>query len=527
MDRARLETRAPWILGGVALLYRVVLTRIYWGHEEEDWANLLLFHGVLDSHFAQVELEHMPLYSWVAALATAALGDAEAGGEFVAVVLGAASVGILVAIGIRWLSLEAGLLAGVLAVFQPEWALYAASPLRESTYTALALGGIAAIGSHRMRLGAALLALSFLTRFNTAFTLLPALVLWMIVRHRGRGPTAPPWEPGRWRSLLLPTLAVAGVVVVWAIFYWMEEGTVVFWGGVVGRNTTPVQDLFFTERILAVARAVGGVFGLVVPIHVGWLVVPMAIPGILWAMRGRHRQADGSEWLALCALCTWGFLALTAAASTYEWQHNLYWKWICPSVPFLLLFSAHGVVETVRRRETSKGAQTLAAVYLVASLCGYGAVTLGQVDRSEQWYGTQVRLARWAVDAFPKDAGVVAEGIPYWVLGSEKHALRILPWSAVEIPRDDPDALAAWAADRGIGLLFWYREEWTDSNDVAPYLRRGESFEGADGTVLLPIAREDGYGLIVYQVVAKVGPQPSHLPDSVRGLLRTPTEAGN
>ncbi|MEE2829637.1 MAG: hypothetical protein VX498_10655, partial [Myxococcota bacterium] len=178
---------AALILTALGLTWRIVLSRRYFGAEEEDYGNLGLILGTLQSGFTYVETQHMPLFTSLAAVATAVTGNnAELGGEVVAITAGGLGVGLVTWIGWRWLHPATGILAGLLLAFQPDAALHAATPLRISTYVLLLLGGVALVGSRRFILGGVVLSLGFLTRFDLAFTLLPALVILCISR-RDRG----------------------------------------------------------------------------------------------------------------------------------------------------------------------------------------------------------------------------------------------------------------------------------------------------------------------------------------------------
>jgi hypothetical protein len=500
------SARAAWtaaILGVVGGAYRLGLTTRYWGHEEEDWGNLVLIRGVLDSGFGYVETEHMPMYSWLAAAATAAVGDPRSGGLLVAVLFGAITVALTAWIGARWLSPAAGVVAGLLVAFQPESALYAASTLRESTYTALMLGAVALIGSGRSRLGGLALAAAFLARFNPAFSLLPAL-LWLAVRDRD--------DRRRWVG---PALALAAVTLLWAAYYRSTAGTWAFWGAVVERNSgDAVADLFPRERVAAVLAALGGLGFRVLPAHVGPLVVALAPAGLL--LRGRARRPDAARWLAAAALGTVALLFATAAVSTYEWTHNLYWKWLTPSVPFLALFAAHAIAQAPRSRGL------LAAALLLATAPSYAAQTRSQVQQSAAWYGSQIELARWVERAWPPGVAMITDAIPAWYLQSTRSPLRVVSWQDPALPHDDPGAFGAFLAREGVVVVQWFDEDWVGAREAAPFLADGKAF-AAGPRVLVPVAREDGYGFIAYMVsYDPPAPQPREPPPAAAGALVAP-----
>ena len=498
------RNRSVFISLGVALLaliWRVRLAGVYQGHEEEDWGNLEIIRGVLDSHFAYVETEHMPLFVWVSAALTRITVDVHLAALVVAVTCGAVAVGLTTWIGMRWLSPAAGIAAGLAMCFQPESALYSASPLRESLYVALMMGGILMVGRRQLAAGAVLLALAFLARFNVAFSILPALVAWALsCRDRALRQRA-----------LLAAVGIGAVVLAWAAWYHSETGSWAFWARVVDVNTgEAVADLYPAERVTAVLTAVGGLFGRVLPAHVGWLIVPLSVVGGVRLVREQPLQPDAARWLGWCAVGTLALLALTALVSTYEWRHNLYWKWLTPSVPFVLLFAAHGA-EGLARRLPRPAAAALVATVVLATGLGYGLETRRQVELSDQLYGSQVRLARWLERAWEPGTGVVTDGIAAAWLRRHHGPFAIFDWRADGLPQDDPEALGLWLSERRVGLVMWFSEEWFGAVDAAGYLADGR--ERRMGPVrLVPITREDGYGMIAWQVVGPGIPEPTTQP---------------
>ncbi len=498
-DRDHKTLGASVGLALAALAWRIHLATVYDGHEEEDWGNLEIVRGVLDSGFAYVETEHMPLFAWLAAIAARLTGDVQLGCLVVAVTAGAVAVGLAVWIGERHLAPGVGIVAGVALAVQPEAALYSATPLRESLYLALTLGAILAVAERRAGWAGALLALAFLARFNAAFTLLPALA-WVAWRTE---------DPAERKRLLVAVAAVAAVVLLWAGFYRAETGSWAFWGRVVAVNTgDAVGDLFPAERVAAVAGAVAGVFGRVLPGHVGWLVVPLAVLG---GVRITREGTPAARWIGLCTAATLALLAVTAVMTTYEWRHNLWWKWITPSVPLVLLLAAHGAWSLASRK-------AVLGVVAVVTLVQYHAETRRQIELSDAAYGTQVALVQWVEDAFPAGTAVLAEGIPASYLRARRSAVPLARWTDDAVPADSPDALGAWLVGRRVGLVLWYREEWTGAPDKAGFLADVRAQRLGPAT-LEPLVDEQTYGLIAYRVAGPGVPVPSAPPPDVAGRI--------
>jgi 4-amino-4-deoxy-L-arabinose transferase-like glycosyltransferase len=508
-------------LGLIALLYRAYLRTVYWGHEEEDWGNLQLIRGVLDNPFSQVETEHMPLFTWLAALSTAIIGDPEVGAEIIAIGAGAGTVAITTWIGMRWFHPGVGLLAGVLLCFQPEAALYSATPLREALFTLTVMGGIALLGSRREFLAGVLFSLAFLTRFNLAFSILPALVLWAL-----RPQLSPPLRRGRLVTLAITTFTVVG----WATYYYSQEGTWAFWTGVMDRNTgDAVADLFVGERIRAVLGAVSGVVFLVLPRHVGWLLVPLAFCGALRLRSASIENEDGAKWLTLCAAGTLGLLITTALVSAYDWTHNLYWKWLTPSVPFFCILGVHGgrvvfqgiqehpYLQGLRPRSIGLSRLRIGAVTLLLAITlgGFIVETNKQIETSSRTYGTQVRIAEW-FDAEWEGKGRIltwAYSIPAAYLQRQHREFPVRTWHDEGIPSDDGEAFGTWLLEQQVNLVLWYGEDGTGASDVAAFL--GVGGEHQLGPVRLKaLVSEPSYGVTAFLVVASDLRQPSSIPSA-------------
>ncbi len=513
------------ITSGTALLglvWRVVLSRVYFGHEEEDWGNLQIAHGVLDTGFSFIELEHMPGFVWMVAAVTALVGDTEIAALIVAITMGTATVALVAWIGVRWYSPRVGLLAGFLVALQPEAALYSATALRESSYTAFVMVGVLLCGERRFGWGGLVFALGFLIRWNVAFSILPALLvtlLWMRSRDRD--------GPGGWRGprgAALATGLVAATTLAWATLYRLhpEGGSWAFWGGVLSRNTGgAVSDLSTSEHGMAVVHAVGGLLVRVFPMHVGPAALVCAPLGVLGAWEGLRRWSGTDPdaalrraWLALCAVATFALLLTTAVFSTYEWFHNLYWKWITPLVPFLALLGVQGAIalldwlpEPARRLRRS-----LIAVLLGSTLVVFGFQTRNQVRTSERLYGVQVRLARWIERAWVSDVGVLADGIPAWYLHRRTTDIVTTPWTDPAVPSGDPEALGRWLHENRIGVVVWFRDEWFEARAKAPFLGAARPVD-LGVVVLKPVAWSWEYGVLAYAVEhAADVPPPTSLP---------------
>ena len=500
--------------------YRIWLSSVFWGHEEEDWANLIhssrIAHALrsgdaFGSNFAElIDLEHMPLFTWLCGAVSAVIGDPHLGAEVLTIFMGAASVALVTWIGWRWFSPLAGVIAGLLLCFQPEAALYASSPLRESTYAALMLAGVALIGHKRAVAGGIFLSLAFLCRFNIAFSLLPALILWALWEAR--------FEQGRQRlkalrGPLTSAAIVLAVVIGWAIYYrtHSEAGHWQFWASVMDKNAgNAVTDLFPMERLQAIALAVIGLFGWVLPGHFGWLASGLALLAILRFDKLPRREDRAGRWLLVAGLATLGLLAVTAFVSAYPPDHNLYWKWLCPSVPYLALLAGHGAAtcaEMVRAHSPRSNSPLLIAALLfcTSTAWDYSAETHAQLVLSEEYAGNQVKLMRWVETAWPSGSAVLcAHGeIAQLYLAGRPAGPRALDWLQ-HAPRDNPAELGEWLQHNQVALLLWFHEEWTGSREVAGFLADGQAMQLNAEVRVEPIGkldRSDGAGFTAFQVI--------------------------
>ncbi|MCO4772894.1 MAG: glycosyltransferase family 39 protein [Deltaproteobacteria bacterium] len=497
----------------VGLAYRLWLVPRYFGHEEEDWGNLQIARGVVESGFRWLELEHMPGYAWLVAIVSLLGFDVEVAARIVAVLSGALVVGLVAWIGARWYDATTGLVAGLLVAFQPEAALYSATALRESSYLALALLGVLLCGERRFAWGGASLAAAFLIRFNAFFSLFPALLI------------AAAWSWRRDRKAAIGaaiSAAVLGAMTAgWSVLYRLhpDGGSFNFWGGVLGRNTGgAVGDLSGPEHVEAVLEAVLGLAFRVMPGHLGPAVLLCAPVGVAVAFLALRRSQDEAfvrrAWLALCALGTLGLLFATAVVSTYEWFHNLYWKWLTPSVPFLALLGVHGA-RVLARSVPAAVARPLLAILVLSTGLAFGLQTQNQVDASVRMYGVQVRTARWIEEAYIEDIAVVADGIPAWYIGRKPSDRVVIRWTDPRVPSERA-ALGRFLFENRVASVLWFREEWIGAAEKAPYLAEGVATELGPVT-LKPVAWSHEYGMIGYAVeqAHAVPPPKMQPPDGV------------
>ncbi|MEE2829284.1 MAG: hypothetical protein VX498_08860, partial [Myxococcota bacterium] len=295
----------------------------------------------------------------------------------------------------------------------------------------------------------------------------------------------------------------ASTVTGWAIFYRIEEGSFRFWGDVMTRTAGSEAGMHPTTLLRVLTE--------MLPLHLGHAVVLMAPFGLWLALRRGQEQLPERRWLALCGLSVLAFFCLTVLLSQYSWDHNLFWKWMITPAPFILLAGSHSLVCLGRKglsylqpQEPRRSLWLLLGV-LGAGLIGgsivleYSTLTRSQVARSNQWYGTQVRLMDWVEDNYPDDVILVADNIPATYLERIPNQRNVIRWSSERVPNLSREDFGAWLVQERVSLVFTFAENNEGSLTKAPWL--AEIRPISLGPVQLqPIAREEGYGFIAWQV---------------------------
>lgn len=486
------------VLMVLAAAVRLWLAPRYFGWEEGDYGNLMMIEEVLESGFTWFRASHMPGWYALGAVARAVGGD---GTRWPALLMtlsfSVLSVGLAAAIARRVAGASAAWLVGLILVAQPEMALYGASTLRAPVYAALGLAGLWMLlqGS---RAGFALTAASFLTRME-GFFVFYAPAAWTWWRERGQG----------LRSLLPGLLALLGVVTAWQLYLVVGlQERAPFWSVVAGQNI-PLSD-----GLLSFVR--GGVetawhlLTWTLPRKVGWAVLALAGLGTVAALRGVGRPgARAVLAYAVFGLGLWvgeGFLA------QHDPNHNLYWSWLLPVVPPLVLLAGIGWVFLAERLPSGRLQVGAVALALLSVVPAYANEVRYQMARSEAWYRPQLELARWLETHGRPGAGMVLGGIPEVWIQRQEHPFRVSAWWFLpqRLKHEPPEAFGRFLVDQRIDYLMWFVEEWTEAPAIAPYLADGQATK-VGPAALTPVDREDGYGWILY-VVTRPGEAPPPAP---------------
>ena len=476
--------------------WRLWLMTRYAGWEESDYGNLAMVHGVLEGGFLHYDMNHLPGYYALSAAVLALVGDAVVAARAVSLLGGLVALGISVAMTDRLVGRRAALWTAAVLVIQPEFALYAASSLREPVYAAFVVGAVAALTHARLVLAGALAAGAFLVRFDALLVLGPVLLLEGAVRRRPLRGIAP---------LLCAT-------AMWSAYTWWDHGTPLFWSHAVAVN---VETGLGAEAESAVdwwrrgLRVEGTQVGWVLPWRLGWAVVLgslVSLASLGWLRSHPKRPA------VLTALLLVGLWAGIGFTGQHDPNHNLYWKWMLPLVPLVVPVGVAGTLGLLDRLPFGRRGVTAAVVLLAAQgLASNLRETERQVALSQALYAPQLELGRWVEEHVPETVPLVLDNIPACWIDRRAHERTLHSWFDIQPAADAPERFGRWVRNEEVGWVLWFAEDWTQAPHVAPFLAGGGVWRGG-GATLTEVAREDAYGWILYRVEGVgVGSGPTDL----------------
>lgn len=477
---------AVGLVVALALAWRLVLRRIYYGWEESDYGNLAMVRGVYEGGFLHYDMNHMPGYYGLSALLYAVVGDSVLAARTVTLTGGLLAIALSMFLARRLMGPGLAVLLGLLLVVQPELALYSSSSLREPVYAAFLLLMLTMLSRERLVLAGAFAAAAFLVRFDAMFILPPVLALHALgVRPR--------WT--RLGGAFAPLLAA---ILGWATYTWIDHGTPFFWSHSVAVNVETglgEEAAGPLEWTLAGARVTFALLTRVLPSRIGWgpwLGLLLVLPYLPWTRHGITRT-----W-SLLGLLMLGFWAAVGFIGQHSPEHNLYWKWLCPIIPVILPLGLHGLERTLAR-PWPRPVLALAWSFAVGqALVAMGQETARQVEVSSRLYRPQLELARWIEATVPQSTPLLVDNIPGCWINRRPHERRLHTW--FDVPGEgDPQAFARWLAEERVGYVLWFAEDWTQAPRVAPFLATGGSWR-AGPVELLERGREDEYGWILYEV---------------------------
>ncbi len=567
----------------LAALTRVVLSDRFFGWEEGDYGNLMMIREVVDSGFTWFRTAHMPGWYSMAAMLQWTHEDPRTSALGMTLCFSSLNVALAGLLTRKLLSPAAGWLAGTWLIFQPEMVLYGVSTLRSPVFTSLAFLAMAFLIWGARARGFGLTALAFLVRMEAFFSFyVPALWAW--TRDRGQGI----------RRIGLPIVLLFGVVIGWQAYISLVQERCLG----VEFNLQDIHRCWQTAFILGpltqnLAPDVHGgqaafdlgawlIQGLstswvlltwTLPRKLSWVILIAAAVGLVAMLRGTGRT--GCRTVAVYAVFALGIWLLEGFLAHHDPNHNLYWVWLLPAVPFLAVLGAAGWFTIDRRLSAAPKALRLAILVTMfaAPLPSFQAEAAYQMERAEQWYRPQLDLSRWMEERLPAGTGVLVSSIPEVWLKRQEQGLRIYSWwllpdeirvsveeELLRIPRrselydryqSNPEnvrfselPLAAqllklervghYLQREKIHYVMWFEEDWTEAPNIAPFLgyqydsqgRLSETPQLQAGPVTLtpvdqtPPLSQQGYGWVLY-VVTETGDNerlaPPHFGSGVKG----------
>ncbi len=472
------------------LLWRLWLAARYAGWEESDYGNLAMVRGVLDGGFLHYDMNHMPGYYALGALALAVVGDAVLAAKGVSLLGGLVALGVAVSLSHRLAGPLAAGLTGLLLVFQPEFALYASSSLREPVYAAAVLCMLLALSRERLLLAGMLAGCAFLVRMDGALALGPVLVVHAL---------GMPDRRGRLVRALTPLVLI---IAAWSLYCRIDHGTFLFWSHSVsvnvetGLSAEAASPLAWWRAGLSISA---DLVAWMMPWRIGWGVWLAGILAVVTVPLSRHGLRRSWVLLTVLMIGVWAGIGLVGQ---HDPAHNLYWKWLCPIVPVAVPLGVAGLVEISRRF----GGTALLAVVVLQALASGLKETHRQWALSERWYRPQLNIAQWIEAEIPEDVPLLIDNIPACWINRRAHGRELVSWFDVPVTPGDEDDFARWLTASDIGLVLWFREDWTQAPGIAPFLADGGHWSH-DGVSLTEREREDGYGWILYDVQVPLAPR--------------------
>ena len=481
-----------WRAWGVSLIllvgaaWRLWLTSVYAGWEESDYGNLAMVRGVLDGGFRHYDMNHMPGYYALGAVALAITGDAVVAARGVSLLGGLVALALAITLTHRLAGPVAALVAGLLLAFQPEFALYAASSLREPVYAAFVMAALLSLSHERLSLAGLFVGLGFLVRFDAALALGPALALHALGR------------PQRARRLAQAFAPLLLIVAAWSAYCRLDHGTFLFWSHAVAVNVETglgEESQGLVAWALAGLSVAGRLLAGTLPHRVGigiWLAGIASVAWLPWRRHGLHRT-----W----AVAAGGMLGVWAGigfVGQHDPAHNLYWKWLCPIIPVIVPLGVAGLFHALRRLSPAWKHAVVAVVVAQALWTGLQE-THRQWALSEAWYRPQLDLAQSIERDIPASVPLVLDNIPACWINRRHHERAMTSWFDVPSAPGSEADFSRWLRDEEVGWVLWFREEWTQAPVIAPFLADGGVWRGY-GVRLVEKGREDGYGWIWFEV---------------------------
>ncbi len=499
-----------------AFVSRVLLALRFHGWEEDDYGNLARSFAVASEGLGELTVSHLPLYYVVNAVLIRVFGHAEVVCVATSLVCGVAALALAMDLARRMAGPRAEVLVGAVLLVQGEFALYSSTSLREPMYSALALLGLWwLVRGFTTRSGAAMAA-TMLVRADAMVTFWPAWMLLSLPRKRDRI-----------RGFLGGLACLLAVVLGWSLWSRPETGSWLFFAPQLYANLTfggLDEQITLADFLRNGFDVCSGLLLVVLPAKFGWPLLIAAFWTLLLVLR-RRLWDPGVVAATLFGALSLGFWFGCGFAFQHGIEHNLYWKWLFASVPFVTLVAVVGLLDLVERLDArfgpTPGRALVALTLLWFAVCAAIDIRF-QVDRADEWYLPQVQLAQWIEAEVPPGTAIILDNVPRSYVNRRDHGYRLLSWFDLEEvnPYGTRDGFDGILEIQDVRYVLWFRETWTRASTVAPFLGDDEVVDLPTHR-LVPLRHDDAYGWAFYEVelVGRVkersdGPDTNDGPDT-------------
>ena len=478
----------------LGLAWRVFLAWRFYGWEEDDYGNLARSFSVAYGGLEQLAVSHLPLYYLVNAALIRVFGHAEVVCVATSMFCGLAAMGLAMDLARRIAGPRAELMAGIVLLVQGEFALYASTSLREPMYTAIGLLGVwLLVRRHTVWAGAAIAA-TMLVRADAILTFWVGYLVLSVPRRRGR-----------LRPFLAGAGCLAAVMIGWSLWARPQTGSWLFFAPQLDANLDfggLEEGLSFWTWLSQGISVCAGLVSQILPRKVGWPLLLAALWAIGMVARRRVWGRTAVPVVLFLALHL-GFWLGTGMVFQHGIEHNLYWKWLYVSVPFLTLTAIIGLDDLAERLDSRRAGlgKALIVVALVWFVVCAALETRFHIRRADRLYYPQVELARWIEAEVPAGTTMVVDVLPRSYLTRRHHPYRLLSWYDIEeqIEPGDREAFDALLGREEVRYIMWFREGWTRAPRVAPFMDEPVVLE-LDQHRLRPLRSDDAYGWIWWKV---------------------------
>lgn len=472
------------LIWGVGTFYRFYLWDHFYGWEESDYGNLAMVYGVWDSGFTHFDMNHMPGYYAISALFLFIVDDVVVAAKLASSIGGSVAFLLSMWLLFRYGGFWPSLIGGIAMLIQPEFSLYASSSLREPVYACFLLCFLYCFTSTRYKTCGLFALLAFSVRFESPIAFAP-LLLFLLFRKQ--------FVP--FLSIVLPLIIG---MVLWSVYCHYMFDTYQFWAHATQSNVDTGLGAEAESRGQWFFRGAGvslSLFSHLLPWRIGWLIWLglFIFPFVV------QRK---SKWLpmSILAYSLIGVWLAIAFVAQHDPIHNLYWKWLCPFVPVVVPVGVMGVWLAMNHLSASVSTKVIVwGAGIGQLLFSHTQESQRQIQRAEELYAPQLFLAKHLEAQAPADKLLLIDNIPACWIRRQPSDLQMISWFDVPVGPNNPEQFSTWLRENNVWAVMWFKEDWTQAPEIAPFLSDGGQWEYND-VRLEEQQREDQYGWIYFQV---------------------------